>query len=431
MSVTTLFGRRLPARLASRDLSSLFHLGLRMATLGLRFALAFWVVGVLGYEASGVYGLALGAIGIIPAAVGWGLNYFCARDVVGASAVAAAGIIKARLLVTAVSLAACLVLALPLLHAFDLPADGLVVLIAVLVVFETIGLDVHMPLLSLGKGRLANLLVFVRSALWVPLVIGGGWLVPELNSLQAVFLFWIAFHVLGVAILVVAVPRATLEAAWRVPLRRDWIADRLRRSWSIYLSDLGIVAMLFADRYVVTALLGLDVAGLYTFYWSLTNALQTLLATAIVQVLFPTVLGSFAGGNAGALAAEIRRQTLRVSAIAAVLAAGLLVAGEVAGRFLPGHDMTGTRSVFWLLVLAAVVRTLSELLNFGLTAMEKDGHYAALNVFGMVLSLTLAYGLIEAFGFVGVGLASLITALVLYAGRLMFLRRFLREAAPA
>ncbi len=422
---------RLHCFLQRYDLSSLVHLTLRLGTLVLRFALTFHIVRVLGYEAAGVYGLAVGAIGIVPAAIGWGLNYFLARDIVGIPVSNAAALLKSRLTVTVATLVVGLCVGSAVLLWLDVSWTGLVGLIALLVVFETIGLDIHMPLLSRDKGRLANVLVFVRSALWVPFLIGGGYLLPQLNSLTALFAFWIAAHLVALAILVVAVPRPLLARTWRAPLRRDWIRDRLRHSWTIYLSDVGLVGTLFADRYIVTALLGIEMTGLYTFYWSLTNALQTLVTTAVVQILFPSIVRTFADGDARLLRATLKRQTIRISLIAAAMGIGVLAFGELAAVLLPGHDMTGSRGVFLCLVLAAVVRTVSELLNLGLTAMHKDNHYAAFNVAGIVLSLAMAYVLISTLGFLGVGIASLTTATVLLLGRAVFIDRLLRHADGA
>ena len=54
--------------------NSLFNLGLRGSSLVFRFLLSFYIIKYLGLEASGIYGLALGAVGIAPALLGWGLS---------------------------------------------------------------------------------------------------------------------------------------------------------------------------------------------------------------------------------------------------------------------------------------------------------------------------------------------------------------------
>lgn len=407
-----------------RHVRELGHLALRSSTLVLRFVLTFYIVKALGYEASGAYGLAVGAIGIVPAAVGWGLNYFTARDVIGIERREAMSRVKTRLLVTTGSLAGCTWVALVAMRAFGAEWHAFYGYVIVLIWLETYALDMHMPLLAIEKASEANILVFVRSALWVPVLIGLAALWPALRTLDTVFGFWIASHLLAALLLVYFLRRTSLRDLLALPVQGEWLRSRLRRSWSIYLSDISLVGTLYADRYVVSYLLGITVTGLYTFYWSLTNALQTLVTTAVVQVLFPRVYKSLAGGTE-AFVATLRRETAKVAAICMGLGICLLAFGEVASRFLPPHgDIPNARWVFVLLTAAAMIRTVSEMLNTGLTTLRKDNHYALLNIVGVVLSLSLAYGLISALGFIGAGVASVATAVILSVARYAFLARF-------
>jgi hypothetical protein len=154
-----------------RRLRSMSNLGLRASTLVFRFLLTFYIVKYLGYEAAGIYGLTLGAVGIMPALIGWGLNYFVSRDAVGVPVVEAASKIKTRLVVTTMSLAAATVLSVILAFATGYQLTPIYILIIVLVWLETYALDLHVPMIAMEMALQANILVFIRSALWVPVIV--------------------------------------------------------------------------------------------------------------------------------------------------------------------------------------------------------------------------------------------------------------------
>lgn len=84
-------------------------------------------------------------------------------------------------------------------------------------------------------------------------------------------------------------------------------------------------------------------------------------------------------------------------------------------------DMRTHYVLFCLLLLAAIVRSCSDLLSIGLTSLNRDRSYALMNVSGMVLSVTFAYLGIRFFGLDGAGFGALLTAIVLSIARAILL----------
>lgn len=414
-----------------KRLKSLSNLGLRASTLVFRFLLTFYIVKYLGFEAAGIYGLTLGAVGIMPALVGWGLNYFVARDAVGVPVVTAAAKIKTRLVITTISLTLATILAVILAFATDYPLTPIYILIIVLVWLETYALDLHVPMIAMEMALQANVLVFIRSALWVPVIVGLGLMFPALQSLEAVFASWILSYVVVFAVLYWLIRSWPLKEIARAPLEGTWIKERLRRSWFIYFSDLGLVGLVYADRYIVSFMLGLTLTGVYTFYWSLTNALQTLMTTAVVQLALPVLFKAYNSGSATDWRRIMRQQFIKTTALSVVLGIGVFFGSEVLIHVLDMKGVTEYRSIFIMLLLAAIIRSSSDLLNVGLTSMKKDNHYATINLLGVCLSVAMAFAMIELFGFVGTGIAALATASIVAVVRAVFLFRFSRSIGEA
>ena len=404
------------------------NVGLRGATLALRFLVGFYVISHLGLEAAGVYGLAVGAIGVVPAALGWGLNYFVSREVVGLTPDRAAPLVRERLRITLASLAIATAVGATAWLALSRPiADGYLLILALLWL-ETIALDVYMPLIGLELAWQANLVVFIRSAVWVPVVVALGLADPALRTLDGVFVGWIAGHLASLVALLLLLRRWPIRTGLRGPYERRPFAARLRQSWYIYLSDLGLVGLAYVDRFIVDAMLGLAATGIYSFYWSTTFALQTLVSTAVVQLALPRMIRAFRGesGPAGFRRA-LTSEMVKVWCYSAALAALILVAVGVIFRLSPGRFPEDWPLLATLLA-AAAARSCADLLNVALASTGHDHAYALGNVLGILLTLVLSITLLHAVGLIGAAISALVTALVLAGVRLAYLRPWL--AAP-
>lgn len=410
-----------------RRFNSLFNLGLRGSSLVFRFVLSFYIIKYLGLEASGIYGLALGAVGIMPALIGWGLNYFVARDIIGMDLAAAAPRVKTRLLVSTLSLTAFTVIAVGVALAIGYELSSTTVLILILIWLEVYAMDLHIPMIAMEMSVEANVIVFIRLAAWVPFVMGFGVLFPEFRSIDALFLGWILSYFVAFGCLIWFIRALPLRETLAAPLEREWIKGRLKGSWFIYLADLGLVGIAYIDRYIVSFMLGLKLTGLYTFYWSLTNALQTLMVTAVVQLALPILFKAYNSGSMDNWRKAMRQQMVKTATFSTVIGVGLFITCEMAIQFLNMKDLSEHRDMFILMLVAAIVRSCSDLLNVGLTSMRKDNHYATINLIGLFLTAAMTYVMISLLGFIGAGIASLATACIVAATRAGFLFTFIRQ----
>lgn len=410
------------------------NLVVRAATLFFRFALSFYVVGQLGLSAAGIYGLVTGAIGIVPAALGWGLNYFVSREVVGMPPHAATPLVRDRLKITAASLAlASLVGAIALaLHAGPIGVGPIMLgLIVALLWLETFALDVYMPLIGLELAFQANIIVFVRSAVWIPFVIAAGLVWREARSLEIVFGAWVFCHGLAIALTFFFLRHWPIGQALRQPTPAPLgFVARIRRSWYIYLSDLGLVGIVFLDRFIVNSILGIRATGIYSFYGSITAALQTLIMTAVVQVALPRMIRAFRDGTPDQFRDQLRREMVKTMSYALVLSIAIFVISDAIVTLFPKRYPSAV-VLLVLLLVASVVRSGSDMLNVGITSTRRDRIYAATNVVGMILTAVFSIVFLSTFGLNGAGVSALATAVILFVIRALYLRHVLRmEGRP-
>ncbi|MFG1298778.1 lipopolysaccharide biosynthesis protein [Xanthobacter sp. V3C-3] len=412
-------------------LTGLVNVGLRGSSLAFRFILSFYIIKYLGLEAAGIYGLALGAIGIAPAITTLGINYFHARELVGMPPHLAAPRMKTRLLASTVVTALLAVGSLATAIAVSYPITPILILVAALVWLEIYANDMHVSLVALEMPFQANIVLFVRLAAWVPFVIGIGLLVPETRTIEFVLGGWLASYVLYFALLWWFLRHWPLREAVRAPIQVPWLKERLKRSWLIYFSDIGLVGYIYVDRYIVSFMLGLELTGLYNFYWSLANALQTLLATAIIQLAMPTLYKAYNTGVITNWRTAMRRQIIKTATYAGALGLCVYVAAEILIAFMDMGHVTEHRGVFIMLLVAAMIRSGSDLANVGLMSVRMDRTYAFTNLASLLISAAVTFLFTALMGFPGVGIASLVTATIVTATKAGFLLRFAYGSHPA
>jgi len=385
-----------------------FLLCLRASTLALRFCLPVYVIATLGLADAGRYGLAMGVIGLAPAVIGWGLNYFFVRDLAGLQSIEAMALIRLRLAITCASLAIVTLAAFLVCIAMGFKQDRMLALVFILVWLETLGLDMHMAMIARGGSVKANAVLFIRAASWIPILPVASLILPDMRSLNAIFLFWIFGHAAALSTLVLLFRRRRMT--WfRGGMDMEWLKSRRPMLAPIYISDLAIAAALYTDRYIVNGWLGLEAAGVYLFYWSLTNALQILITSVIVQPATPAILSACRRTDDG-LAGMLARSLLRLILLYAGLA-GLCVVFVELGLNIYPYSLPRQTALFGLLVVAAGFRASSDLLNVSLNGLGKDRVYAATNIAGVILSSALGIGLMPSLGIAGMGVAVLVSAI--------------------
>lgn len=398
--------------------AALGNVALRIVSQVLRLGVSFYVIGLLGLHAAGIYGLALGAIAIAPALIGWGLNYHLTREIAGRPPAAATPLVRDRLVISLLSLAGLSLLAVPATVLAAPRGDWpLYALILALIWLETISLDLFVALLAVERSFLANFLVLIRSALWALPVVGFGLADPRLRTLEFLLAVWIGFHLLALAVLAAKLRRWGVTADLARPIGLAWAAHWLKRRWFIYLSDLGYVGLLYLDRYLVLLMLGLTTTAIYTFYWALANAVQTIVLASVVQVGRPRLVVAASRAAAGEWRSEMRSQLTRTCAVSLGLAALGFGATTVITLILPPGMIPSDPVLFALLLGATVLRCCSEVLNSGLISRRRDGAYAAVNLSGLTVTLVAVPLAALAGGVHGVGAALAIVAAALLALR--------------
>lgn len=390
-------------------------LALRGITTVSKFGLALYTARFLGLAELGIYGLLVGAATIVPACFGFGVTDLIRRQVANMRLPEAMPYMTTRLLL---SLATHLVgqpLAWMVNSALGAPIPWAMLLpIGLIILLEHLSADAQDMMTLRGRVRLANFILFINAGAWPPLVIAWGLLDPTARALDNILYGWLG--ALGVAWIVMLL-QLLPEQRWRLlGLRPQWPLKAIRSSVPFYVKDITGVASVFLDRFLVSLFLGLEMAGVYTFFWSVANVANSLVG-GVIQTHITALMQAGAASDSERFARAERRLQIDVLGWSALLAGSALAAMPLLLPFLGRPLLQDHLAVFWIIMLATLFRIGADGYGLVLLAHRRDRAIAVISVAGAIASAALNLLLVPFVGLYGAAFAYTLTSAGLLVAR--------------
>lgn len=396
--------------------------GLRGASTLSKFALAIYTARYLGLADLGLYGLLVGAATIVPAALGFGLTDWIGRQIVGLKSAEAIPLVHTRLSLSFLVHLVGWPLAWGVNAALGTPVPpSLFLIVVAILLLEHLAIEAEDLLIMRGHIFFANTLIFVRAGLWPPVVIVWGLLDPAARTIEHLLFGWLGALVLLWFVLAL---RLFSGGRWRM-LGWRWkdLLGSIRPSLPLYLKDISLVGTLHIDRFLVTAFLGLELTGVYTFFWSVTNVTHTLILYGMLHNHLGQLVAAARNEDASVLSRLERRLQIETVIWSLLLAVAAAAATYLLLPFIERPLLQEYFWVFGVIMLAALVRIAADGYGYMLLALHRDRAIAAIGMSGIVLSAILNAVLIPLMGLLGAAAAYVLTALTLFAARFHVRRR--------
>ncbi len=384
--------------------ASLSVMAIRVTVLLVKFLFTLFLAKFLGFHEVGVYGLVVGAGVLLPVLLGLGINYSLIREAVSESP---AGIVKGVVrylswIAPVYLLVTCVVMAWG-------ATTGHVTFWALLlpVLFmEHLHVDAYQLLLNRSKAISANLILFVRSAVWMLVYMLLAFHEPAFRNMESVLLCWLLGGFCGL----LAVAYVVREWPWRMSAGRGgsgaWFFSAIRAAKFPYFNSLGATVSFYIDRYLITLFLGLELAGVYVFFWTIYSALFNLVYSGVVQFYRPKLV--MACKEADNLYPVMYRQCMKRTAV--VSAAMSIAAGVVVSLLLPYLDkplVIEWLPVMWIVLVGVVFSLLREVQVLVFYSHHEDALLFKSIMVMLVIALSLNILLIPVLGLWGAALALL------------------------
>ena len=407
-------------------LSQLTLFALRAGSIGSKFLLAIYTARYLSLSDLGIYGLLVGGTVNASAIVGLGLTDWIVRRIVDLPLAQALPLVASR---TALSTLIHLVGQPLVLLGFIVAGRpfplALALLAGAILLLETLTNEMADVLVARRRILLANWLNFLRQGFWPVPVIVLGLLLPEARSLKVLLSFWCAALVLTWIILFGLLLQ---KGRWRyVRLQGRLLLDAVRGSRLLYLKDVSGTVSAFADRFLISLFLGLEISGVYSLFWSITNVVHSLVMVVVLQTHVAPVIGAAKERTGAAFRALERRLQIEATSWAVLSAGGIAALTPVLLTFLDRPLIQGYLAVFWLVLLATLLRIGADGYALAIYAFHRDRAIALIAVAGALVSAALNVVLTPTVGLWGSALAYMLTSAGLLTARVLVSRAAVRS----
>lgn len=403
---------------------TLFLLGLRASGLLSKFLLTLFIAKEMSLADLGLYGLISVGATIVPSVLGLGLNGPAGRSCVGATTALALQIASTRVGVTL--LLQCIVSPIILIGLiYSLPSSSplLIVLITATLILENLCSDLNSLLMARFKSTFAAVLLFLRSGAWPLAFIVCAWFKPELRTVDSIMEFW-----LGSLLLVMSIIMIT---SWlggyfsMLSFDKNLAREMFAKGRNFYVAEIGNAGVLYLDRFLVSSFLGLEATGIYTFFWSLTNAVNSLIFTAVTNPLAPKIIAAVNIGNKEGVRLACRKMFKEVIIWGIGLAIVMVCVLPWVLRYLHNSKLDQHQLVFSIMLLATLLRTVSEAADNVLYAHHQDRKIALISISAMIVSGLLILLLAPWYELSGVAVAMLGAALFVFSWRSQIARKLI------
>ncbi len=272
-------------------------------------------------------------------------------------------------------------------------------------------------LVTLSRPTAANVIIFIRSGMWVWVVIALAWSLPDLRQLPFVWACWGAGAVASLAIALWQLRKLPWDVVRGVPIDFGWIRTGMKTALPFLIATLSFQLLNYADRYFLQHFRGEEAVGVYTFYAGIANVIHVIVFTGVCQILFPRLISSYQNGQVQEYRQNRRQLARGIVGLVAVLGVGALLLIRPVLDLLNRPVYAGEVDVFTIMVGSVVALCLSYLPHYALFVRRRDREIIGIGVLALVVALVANSVLVPRLGIPGAAWSTLVAMVVLLAGK--------------
>lgn len=402
---------------------------LRVLTLASKLALTIAIARWLTPAEFGHWGLIVGVAAIGMVIAGLELYAVTQRDYIRYGSVEQARALRDLFVVWG---AMYLILAAiaPVFVLLGVATPWLAAVIWLLIVLESLSHECFRILIALDRIIAANWVMFVRAGAWAYVAIALLFVSPSSRTIATLIAFWLVSCLLSIILAIFFVRGFSWKEALRKPIDRRWLWRSLLQSWPFMISAALALLTVYADRFILAAVVDASKLGVFTFYATIAIAISTVVTATVSHQFLPRITVAW-GESAIGFKQTVRRFAKWNALIVIAMLIGAAVGIHVILLIVARPDYAEHLATYYLLILAVGLRGLADVPSYVLYSAHRERTLLWINIMVGTIALAGTALLAPRFGIIGAAFAAITSAVVQYAAMLWSTTRLLSAEQAA
>ena len=265
-------------------------------------------------------------------------------------------------------------------------------------ILEHLNSEIFRLLLALRKTIIANLLFFIRNALW-PIVIFMLYLINDHLDIYTLLLYWLYSSILALVI-----GFYFLRKKYKINLSlidRKTIFKSYKFALIFFIGTVAYKIVEFSDRYFIDYYLNKQSVGVYSLFSQFGNVLNTIIFTIVISIGYPKLLKAIYNNNHKMIVKERNLMLMEIVVISFLTLIGgyffLNIILDVINKPLYfEYDF-----LFYLVIISNILFNISYVYHFVMIGFQKDLAITKITIIGAGINILLNVILIPKIGIIG------------------------------
>lgn len=292
--------------------------------------------------------------------------------------------------------------------------------------FEFYSQEISRLLIPLNRPLISNIILFVRSALWVPIVIVSLVYNGEIDPIEMIATLWliasIASSVLSHFYLKIITKRIIIPH-----IKISWMKTALTSSGIFLLGTIIFRTILGGDRFLISNLLGESTLGVYAVYTSICLGVLGLLESGVSAWRYPKLVSAIQSGNLQDARKKMWafwRENLIASSL--LMSTIVFLFSRLAKIYLDNIYIQNLFA-FYIIAFGVFLYSISMPFHYFIFGLKKDISFVIIYTVALVIMLVWGISFMSSYGVIGAGvmlsLALSIIALLRWTFVVIYLNR--------
>ncbi len=315
------------------------------------------------------------------------------------------------------------ILILPILvfaiYYFGLPFSNAKYFLVILIL-EHLGQELFRLLIALKKPFLANVSFFIRSSIWVIIMLLLHYTnIVIISRLELIYQYWVVGSSINVIIFAYYIVFSLKLVRLKKP-NIKWIKEGFIIASYFFASTMAFKIVEFSNRYILDWKTTKSEVGIYSLFSQIASLINVFVFTFTIMYLYPKLIEAYKSNNMIAFDLIKKDMFKQIMLITGLLSLIIIITIDPVLLIIDKPEISQNKSILYILLAANFLLSLSFIPNYHLFAFGKDKLILISSVSSAIFVLVFGILLISYYGILGAAISLLSGYLVLFLSKLYY-----------